>query len=154
MAGAVLAAAVFAVFWVKSGGSAQTSARGQASAASEALRRRTIELIGYARSVRLTPEQASLKAAALEGIPAACGRRKTLDVRCCSCNLGKTVFGLASSLIAREHADAGRVRQAVMDWLEETNPRGYAGDACDRHRCDRPFREDGCGGMTEAKVVF
>ena len=152
MGGAVLAAAAFGVFWVRSGGSAQT--REQASAASEALRQRTIELIGYARSVRLTPEQERVKAAALEGMPAACGRRNTLDVRCCSCNLGKTVSGLAASLIASEHADMARVRQAVVDWLDETNPQGYAGDACDRHRCDRPFRKDGCGGMTETKVVF
>lgn len=152
--GAVLAAAVFAVFWARGGGSAQMSASGQVRVASDALRQRTMELVGYAGSIQLTPEQQRVKIAALEGIPAACGRRNTLDVRCCSCNLGKTVSGLANTLIAGEHADVARVRQAVVDWLDETNPQGYAGDACDRHRCDRPFRQDGCGGMAEAKIVF
>jgi hypothetical protein len=35
-----------------------------------------------------------------------------------------------------------------------TDPGGYSGAACDRKRCDRPFREHDCGGMSEAKLVF
>jgi hypothetical protein len=75
-------------------------------------------------------------------------------VGCCPCNLGKSISGLASHLIAREGADAATVRQAVLDWVARTNPAGYSGAACDLKRCERPFREDGCGGMSEARLVF
>ena len=118
------------------------------------LRQRTAELIGYASSIRLTPAQEKVKADALSAIPAPCGKRNSLAVRCCGCNLFKSTSGLANHLIAREGADAGRVRQAVLDWLSRTNPGGYSGAACDSKRCERPFREDGCGGMSEARLVF
>ena len=117
------------------------------------LRERTAELIGYASSIRLTPEQEKVKADALSGIPAPCGNRNSLAVRCCGCNLFKSIGGLANHMIAREGADAGRVRQAVLDWIDRTNPRGYSGAACDTNRCQRPFPEDGCGGMSEARPV-
>ena len=118
------------------------------------LRQRTAELIGFATSIRLTPEQEKVKADALSAIPAPCGHRNSLAVRCCGCNLFKSTSGLANHMIAREAADAGRVRQAVLDWTSRTNPAGYSGAACDRKRCERPFREDGCGGMNEARLVF
>jgi hypothetical protein len=44
--------------------------------------------------------------------------------------------------------------QAVLDWIGRTNTRGYSGAACDHKRFERPFREDGCGGMSEAGLVF
>ena len=75
-------------------------------------------------------------------------------MRCCGCNLFKSIDGLAIRMIAREGADAGRVRQVVLDWIGRTNPRGYSGAACDSKRCERPFREDGCRGMNEARLVF
>jgi hypothetical protein len=118
------------------------------------LRQRTAELIGFATSIRLTPEQVKVKADALLSIPAPCGKRNSLAVRCCGCNLFKSIGGLANQMIAREGADAGRVRQAVLDWIGRTNPGGYSGAACDSKRCERPFREDGCGGMNEARLVF
>jgi hypothetical protein len=46
------------------------------------------------------------------------------------------------------------VRQAVLDWIGRANPAGWSGAACERERCERPFREDGCGGMNEARLVF
>ncbi len=87
-------------------------------------------------------------------IPAPCGNRNSLAVRRCGCNLFKSIGGLANHMIAREGADTGRVRQAVLDWIGRTNPGGYSGAACDRKRCERPFREDGCGGMNEARLAF
>ena len=95
-----------------------------------------------------------MKAEALASIKAPCGDRNSLAVRCCPCNLGKSIVGLANHLIAREGADARRVREAVLDWIRRTNPSGYSGAACDRKRCDQPFRKDGCGGMTNARLVY
>ena len=118
------------------------------------LRQRTAELIGYASSVRLTLEQQKVKTEALSGIPAPCGKGNSLAVRCCGCNLYKSITGLANHMIAREGADATRVRPAVLEWIALTNPGSYSGAACDRKRCERPFHEDGCGGMSEARLVF
>ena len=122
--------------------------------AGEDLRARTVELMAYASSIHLTPEQQTIKTEALSAISTPCGNRSTLAVGCCRCNLGRTIGGLANHLIAREGADAARVRQAVLDWIDRTNPAGYSGAACDRKRCERPFGEDGCGGMNEARAVF
>ncbi len=132
----------------------RTSPGAGPAAAGDGLRPRAEALIGYASSIRLTPEQEKVKADALSAIPAPCGNRNSLAVRCCGCNLFKSVSGLANQLIAREGADAGRVRQAVLDWIGSTNPSGYSGAACDRKRCERPFREDGCGSMREGRLVF
>lgn len=129
------------------------SAEAQAIA-SDDVRRRTLELIGYATSIRLTPEQETVKADALSDIRPPCGDSRSLAVRCCGCNLFKSISGLANHAIADEGKDAARVRQAVLDWIAVTNPGGYSGAACERKRCERPFREDGCGGMREARLVF
>jgi hypothetical protein len=117
-------------------------------------RDRTAELIPYSRSIDLSPEQEKVKAEALSAIRAPCGNRNSLAVRCCPCNLGKSIGGLANELIAREGADAARVRTAVLAWIARSNPGGYSGAACDRNRCERPFHEDGCGGMNDARLVF
>jgi hypothetical protein len=149
---AVAAVAALAVTpWVlrtlASGMAAQETANGE-------LQQRTAELIGYARSIALTPEEEGVKAEALSGITMPCANRNTLAVRCCSCNLSKSITGLANHLIAREGADVARVRQAVLDWISQANPGGWSGAACERKRCERPFREDGCGGMKETRLVF
>lgn len=133
---------------------ARASAQPPQGTASAELRQRTAELIGYASSIRLTPDQEKVKAEALSAIRAPCGNRNSLAVRCCGCNLFKSIGGLANQMIAREGADAARVRQAVLDWIGRTKPEGYSGAACDSKRCERPFHEDGCGGMSEARVVF
>jgi hypothetical protein len=118
------------------------------------LRERTAELVGNAYSIRLMPEQEKVKADALSAVKAPCGNRNSLAVRCCGCNLFKSIGGLANHMIAREGANAARVHEAVLDWIYRTNPAGYSGAACDLKRCERPFREDGCGGMSEARLVF
>lgn len=148
--GVVVVAALVALFGALR---VKPTAEAQATASSD-VRQRTAELIGYARSIRLTPEQQKVKADALSAIPAPCGNGSSLAVRCCGCNLFKSTSGLANHMIAREGADSGRVRQAVLDWIGRTNPGGYSGAACDIKRCERPFHEDGCGGMSEARLVF
>ena len=148
--GALAVAAVSAAPWALRARARVQPAPGTAGGE---LRQQTVELIGYASSIRLTPEQEKVKADALSAIPAPCGNRNSLAVRCCGCNLFKSIGGLANRTITREGAEAGRVRQAVLDWIGRTNPWGYSGAACDRKRCERPFGKDGCGGMSEARLV-
>jgi hypothetical protein len=148
--GVLAVAALSAAPWALRARASVQPAQGTAGAE---LRQRTAELIGYASSIRLTPEQEKVKADALSAIPAPCGNRNSLAVRCCGCNLFKSIGGLANQMIAREGADAARVRQAVLEWISRTNPGGYSGAACDSKRCERPFHEDGCGGMSEARLV-
>lgn len=149
--GVVLVAAVSGSQWLLRPG-AEPPAR--SAGGSDELRQRAEELIGYSETVILTADQERVKAEALASIKAPCGDRNSLAVRCCPCNLGKSIVGLANHLIAREGADAPRVREAVLDWIRRTNPSGYSGAACDRKRCDQPFRKDGCGGMTNARLVY
>ena len=149
--GVVAVAAFVAAPWALRARASVQPAQGTAAAE---LRQRSAELIGCASSIRLTAEQEKVKAQALSAIPAPCGNRNSLAVRCCGCNLFKSIGGLAAQMIAREGADAGRVREAVLDWIGRTNPGGYSGAACDRKRCERPFREDGCGGMNEARLAW
>lgn len=147
--GVVLVAAISGSSWLFR---PQAEVSRSAGRASDDLRPWTEELIGYSEKVVLTADQERVKAEALASIKAPCGDRNSLAVRCCPCNLGKSIVGLANHLIA-EGADAPRVREAVLDWIRRTNPSGYSGAACDRKRCDQPFRKDGCGGMTNARLV-
>ena len=147
----VVAVSALAAAWLVP---ARNSIQATVGAAPGGLRERTAELIGYSRSIHLASEQEKVKADALSGIRAPCGNGNSLAVRCCGCNLFKSTSGLANHMIAREGADADRVRQAVLDWIGRTNPGGYSGAACDSKRCERPFREDGCGGMSEARLAF
>lgn len=123
----------------------------QAAMVSPELRARTAVLVEHARSIRLTPEQERVKREALANMPAPCGNGNSLAMTCCGCNLGRTISGLASELAA-DGADAARVREAVLAWLSQTNPGGYSGAACSRKRCERPFHEDGCGGMKDTRA--
>ena len=148
--GLAVAATVAGAFWLQRREGAGPPAD---QAAADELRRQAVELIGYARSIRLSPGQQQAKSEALASITAPCGNRNSLAVGCCPCNLGKSINGLANRMIAQEGADAPKVRQAVLDWIARTNAGGYSGAACDRKLCERPFREDGCGGMREARLV-
>jgi len=101
---------------------------------------------------RLTPDQQAIKNAALGEIPAPCCREFPMATCCCPCNLAKTTWGLASHLVAERGYGAPSVREEVERWLAEINPNGAAGDACAKGRCERPFHEDGCGGMKEGRL--
>jgi len=76
---------------------------------------------------RLTPDQQAIKKAALGEIP-------------------------ASDLAAARGYGAASIREEVERWLAEINLNGAAGDACAKGRCERPFHEDGCGGMKEGRL--
>lgn len=110
--------------------------------------KQTAEFIGYERSIKLTQEQQAIKAEALDSIQAPCCQDYSILTCCCECNLAKSVWGLSKYLIVQRQFDATRVKRAVEDWLQFTNPSGYSGEACYRERCNKPFKDDGCGGMS------
>lgn len=116
-------------------------------------RAQAIEYIGYYHSIKLTPEQEKIKTQALSAIPAPCCKDYTAATCCCPCNLAKAVWGLSHHLIAKKGYGAARVKTAVQEWLRSTNPAGYAGDACYTGGCQRPFAQNGCGGMDERTVL-
>ena len=109
--------------------------------------------IDYSNSIRLTPAQERIKAEALEGIPAPCCSEYTMATCCCPCNLAKSAWGLSNYLIAKKGASAGEVRVAVQRWLKVVNPGGFSGDVCSKGGCNRPFRQNGCGGMDQTRVI-
>jgi hypothetical protein len=131
-------------------GSASDRSRSGDPAPQAGVAARAAEYIGYARSVRLTPEQKALRDRVLSGIPAPCCDKYSSATCCCPCNLAKTIWGLSNLLIARDSAGPEQVEKAVRAWIAAVNPRGFTGNACDSSGgCARPFSENGCGGMDE-----
>ena len=112
------------------------------------------EFLGYYSSIRLTSEQEAIKREALESMPAACCNDSSAYTCCCSCNLSKTIWGLSNYVISRHNASAPEVREVVTAWKDFTNPGGYSGSVCYTGGCKRPFRQNGCGGMTESHLVL
>ena len=114
----------------------------------------------------LTAEQEAVKRDALTPLVAPCCDDNPMYTCCCPCNLAKTVWGLSAYLIVEKDYDATTVREAALQWLRfirrdyykarELEQQGlnpstlgvYAGKSCYEGRCDLPFRQGGCGGMT------
>jgi hypothetical protein len=111
------------------------------------------QFIGYYHTIALTASQQEIKRQALENLPAPCCRDYPALTCCCQCNLSKSVWGLSHYLIAQKGYDAARVRATVERWLRFVNPGGFSGDACYTGGCDRAFDRNGCGGMSEARLV-
>lgn len=112
-----------------------------------------LEFIAYYHSISLTPEQEKIKLEALEPIPAPCCKDHSIATCCCPCNLAKSVWGLSHFLVKERNYNAQQLRAAVQQWIRFTNKIGYAGNACYKKRCNRPFGKDGCGGMDEGRVL-
>ena len=108
--------------------------------------------IGWYHAIAFTPEQEAVKQEALGAMPAPCCSSFSMATCCGPCNLAKAAWGLAAHDVAIRGYDAAAVRHDVERWLASINPRGSAGDACQRGRCDLPFDRDGCGGMHEGHV--
>ena len=115
-------------------------------------RTQAAEFIAKYNSVSLTPAQRKIREEALSSIPAPCCKEFSIETCCCPCNLAKSVWGLASKLIAERDYDAAQVNSAVKEWIQFTNANGYTGDACHRGGCGRPFDKNGCGGMNENSI--
>ena len=112
------------------------------------------EFLEYNSSIQLTSEQEAIKREALESMPAACCKDSSAYTCCCSCNLSKTIWGLSNYVISRHNASAPEVREVVTAWKDFTNPGGYSGSVCYTGGCERPFRQNGCGGMSESHLVL
>lgn len=115
-------------------------------------RQQAAEFIAHDRTIVLTAEQKEVMDEALATIPAPCCAKYSIATCCCPCNLAKSAWGLAKLLITRHHATAPEVKSAALEWLQFTNPGGYAGAACFTGGCERPFDRDGCGGMRESHI--
>lgn len=118
------------------------------------VKKQTREFIGYNESIELTPEQELIKQKALSGIPAPCCSDNSALTCCCPCNMAKSWWGLSHHLIANEGYGAEEVQAAVEAWIEFINPDGFSGNACYTGGCNRPFDRNGCGGMSESKIVL
>lgn len=115
-------------------------------------RTQAAKYIGYYRSITLTPEQEKIKETALSSIPAPCCSNFSIATCCCPCNLAKSVWGLSHFLIAKRNYNSEQVGKAVVEWMQSANPSGYTGNACFTGGCNRPFKQNGCGGMDEKKI--
>lgn len=135
---------------LRAGGS-EPSERSAALSFTDA-RRQAAEFISYHRSIVLTPEQQEIMKTGLSRIPAPCCAAYSIATCCCPCNLAKSTWGLSKFLIARRGTSASEVQAAASEWLRFINPRGYTGDACFRGGCERPFSQNGCGGMNERHI--
>jgi hypothetical protein len=110
--------------------------------------------LSYNRSISLSPAQERIQQEALGALRAPCCDDRSAYTCCCSCNLARSVWGLSKHLIASEGRGAGEVRAAVEGWFRSVNPDGFSGDACYTGGCGRPFRRNGCGGMSASNLVL
>jgi len=112
------------------------------------------EFIADYRSIKLSPAQEKIKVEALSDISAPCCSTFPMATCCCPCNLAKSVWGLSSFLIAKKNYNVKQVKEAVIAWIQFTNPSGFNGKACFQNRCEAAFHKDGCGGMKEENFVY
>ena len=117
-------------------------------------REETESFLAYHRSIELTPEQDEVYREALDGLRAPCCDEYSAATCCCECNMARATWGLAKHLVAEKELGAQEVRTAVADWFETVNPDGFTGDACFTGGCGRAFAKNGCGGMSESRLVF
>jgi hypothetical protein len=118
------------------------------------VRAQALEFMEYEKTIVLTEEQEAIKREALSSLPAPCCNDNSAYTCCCPCNSAKVWWGLAAHLIADRGYDAEQVRAKVAEWFEFINPDGFSGDACYARGCGRPFKENGCGGMSSEHVAF
>ncbi|MGA7617250.1 MAG: hypothetical protein WBX15_18960 [Thermoanaerobaculia bacterium] len=117
--------------------------------------KQTAEFMGYDKILKLTAEQEKVRRTALESIPAVCCSQYSAYTCCCPCNFSKTVWGLSKYLVAKKGYNVAQVKETVQQWIHFVNPRGFTGDACFTDGgCQRPFNQNGCGGMSETEIVF
>jgi len=113
----------------------------------------TRTFIGYYHSIKLTRAQEAVKNRALNSIPAPCCSDKPMRTCCCDCNLAKSVWGMSNYAVAKLGYTEAQLRDKVLAWLAFVNPRGFSGDSCYTGRCGLAFDANGCGGMSESRLV-
>lgn len=114
----------------------------------------TLEYIGYEKSIKLTPRQEAVKKQALGSIKAVCCREYSAYTCCCPCNFSKSLWGMSNYLIARQGYGVEDLKKAAKAWIKYVNPNGFSGDACSTGGCNRPFAQNGCGGMNDRDIRF
>lgn len=115
-------------------------------------RRQALQFIHYDDVIFLDPGQQKIMNDALTAIPAPCCANFSLATCCCPCNLARSSWGLAKYAIVEQGANVAEVRAIVEDWVRFIGPDGYSGDACFASGCNRPFAENGCGGMEPGQL--
>lgn len=118
------------------------------------VRQQALQFIHYNNSISLTKQQEAVKREALTAIPAPCCSQYTAHTCCCPCNMAKTIWGLTNFLIAEQGYTADQVRETVSKWIQFINPSGFSGDACFTGGCNKAFKNNGCGGMDESRLVW
>ena len=118
------------------------------------VKQQTAQFMEWYKTIKLTPQQESVKKAALTALPAPCCSDNTAYTCCCECNVSRTIWGLSHYLIAKQGASATQVTAKVKQWIAFVNPKGFEGKACYSGGCARPFAKDGCGGMNAGHVAF
>lgn len=112
------------------------------------------QLVGYNGSIKLDAAQKATLDEALRALPAPCCSDFSAATCCCECNFARSTWGLGKYLISERGAGVEEVREAAQAWIETLYPSGYSGKACSRGRCNRPFKDDGCGGMSANRVIL
>jgi|AutmiccommuBRH23_1029490.scaffolds.fasta_scaffold65444_3 hypothetical protein len=125
-----------------------------ASSTFEAVEPQTRKFIEYYKTIRLTPEQEKIKTAALSPLKAVCCKDFSALTCCCPCNFSKSLWGMTHYLIAQKGYNAVQVQEAAKAWIAYVNPDGFSGDSCNTGGCNRPFAQNGCGGMDDRALVF
>ena len=120
----------------------------------EAAEPQTRKFIEDYKTIRLTPEQEKVKTAALSPLKAVCCKNFSALTCCCPCNFSKSLWGMTHYLIAQKGYDAAQVQEAAKAWIAYVNPNGFSGDVCQTGGCNRPFANNGCGGMDDRALVF
>ena len=120
----------------------------------EAVEPQTRKFIEYYKAIRLTPEQEKVKTAALSPLQAVCCKDFSALTCCCPCNFSKSLWGMTHYLIAEKGYNAAQVQESAKAWIAYVNPNGFSGDSCNTGGCNRPFAQNGCGGMDDRALVF
>ncbi len=118
------------------------------------VKQQTSQFMEWYATIKLTPQQESIKKTALTALPAPCCSDNSAYTCCCECNVSRTIWGLSHYLIAKQGANAAQVTAKVKEWIAFVNPSGFEGKACYSGGCARPFAKGGCGGMNAGHVTF
>jgi len=149
--GAAVALAGFALVAVTSAGCGPP---GHAAERFTDVREQTKQFMHYNKTIALDAEEEWIFRQALSAIPAPCCSNNPALTCCCPCNMAQSWWGLAKHLIANEGLGVDDVKATVEAWIEFINPDGFSGDVCYTGGCNRPFAENGCGGMDDKHVIF
>lgn len=108
--------------------------------------------MAWYEAIELTEDQEQVMKDALGPMPAPCCSDNSAYTCCCPCNLAKSWWGLSKHLIAERGAAVDEVQDVVQEWFDRLNPEGFSGDVCSTGGCNRAMRDNGCGGMSAARV--